>query len=63
MIKYWRLLKRIRKGILNTYRAWRVDECYRRDPENVYNCATCGVANLLCKHWRDLLARQPQPIE
>ena len=38
-----------------SYGIWKIDECYRRVPESVYNCASCGVSNSPCIHWRQIL--------
>ena len=42
-MKYFRLLQRVWRGVRRSYGIWRIDEFYRRAPENVYNCASCGV--------------------
>jgi hypothetical protein len=57
VLKYYRLLKRILRGVRLSYGVWQISECYRRDPENVYNCSSCGVSNIPCEHWKAMLDR------
>jgi hypothetical protein len=59
MMKLIRLLNWLWRGLRRSYGGWKIDECYRRDPEHVYHCAVCGVSNIPCEHWKAMLDAEP----